>query len=435
MNTGATDPTGTHALDAVDTLLSRFVAFPTSHARHATTLWAAHTHLLDATVFSPRLVLTSPEKGSGKTRCLEILKLVAPRPLHAVQMSEAALFRLMGGEQRPTVLFDEGDTIFGPHARHNPRAEGLRAIINSGWEEGAVVPRCGLKDYKVEYFPIFGAVAIAGIGAFPDTITDRSVLVEMRRRAPDETVEPFHAHQAHHIGDPVHQQLAEWADTIRDDLPDHQPASVEGLTDRPWDIWRPLIAIAEQAGGHWPRRATDAAVHLNERRQQGETSDTIRLLADIRTAFAGYDRMQTSELVVRLGDIDEAQWREWHGREFTATTLAKLLKGHGIAPRQHKFDGKNLRGYLVADFTDAWNRYLPPPPATPATPATNPGPQNPDDNRVAPVAPVAAPGSQPAVELRCTDCNWFAPRLVTHHSDPTRRLCPDCCAKQAASRP
>ncbi len=169
-------------------------------------------------------------------------------------------------------------------------------------------------------------------------------------------------------------------------------------------------------------------MYLNERRQQGETSDTIRLLADIRTAFAGHDRMQTSELVVRLGDIDEAQWRDWHGREFTATTLAKLLKGHGIAPRQHKFDGKNLRGYLAADFTDAWNRYLPPPPLPPLPTSDH---DQRHDNQVAPVAPVAAPGSQPAVEQPCTDCGWFAKRLVTHHADPNRRLCPDCCAKGA----
>jgi hypothetical protein len=33
--------------------------------------------------------------------------------------------------------------------------------------------------------------ALAGIGAMPDTIEDRAVVIRMRRRAPGESVAPF----------------------------------------------------------------------------------------------------------------------------------------------------------------------------------------------------------------------------------------------------
>ena len=43
----------------------------------------------------------------------------------------------------------------------------------------------------VERIPTFAMAALAGIGAMPDTIEDRAVVIRMRRRAPGESVAPF----------------------------------------------------------------------------------------------------------------------------------------------------------------------------------------------------------------------------------------------------
>jgi hypothetical protein len=69
-----------HLLDEIETFLTRFAAFPSASARVAVTLWAAHAHLVATGENSPRLALLSPEPGSGKTRTLEVLELVVPRP-------------------------------------------------------------------------------------------------------------------------------------------------------------------------------------------------------------------------------------------------------------------------------------------------------------------------------------------------------------------
>ena len=177
----ATSPTQlSEALDLADSFLARFVAFPVDEDRHAVALWAAHTHLLDAFASTPRLVLTSPEKQSGKSRCLEVLALLVPEALHAASITPAAMFRRMAGHPRPTVLFDEYDTVWS----HRPgeSAEELRALINSGHRRGASTWRCVGPTHQVEEFPTFGAVALAGIGRLPDTISDRSITIKMRRR-------------------------------------------------------------------------------------------------------------------------------------------------------------------------------------------------------------------------------------------------------------
>jgi hypothetical protein len=100
---------GADLLDQVTAMLARYVAFPSPAALVAVTLWTAHAHAVTAFESTPRLALLSAEKGSGKTRTLEVLELLVPRPMHAVSATAAALFRAVEAQQ-PTLLFDEADT-------------------------------------------------------------------------------------------------------------------------------------------------------------------------------------------------------------------------------------------------------------------------------------------------------------------------------------
>ena len=185
------DPTmpeqdGAQVLDDVRALLARFVSFPDEHTLDATTLWAAHTHALDAFDTSPRLAFLSPEPGSGKTRALEILELLVVRPLLTVNVTPAYLFRKVSDEAGPpTLLYDEIDTVFGPKAKDN---EDIRGMLNSGYRKGATAGRCVIKGKTVETeeLPSYAAVALAGLDDLPDTIQTRSIVVRMRRRAPHE---------------------------------------------------------------------------------------------------------------------------------------------------------------------------------------------------------------------------------------------------------
>jgi hypothetical protein len=163
---------GAEILDRVADLLARYVAFPTPAACDAVALWAAHCHAIHAFESTPRLALLSAEKGSGKTRCLEVLDLLVPEPMHAVNATAAALFRAVEDRQ-PCILFDECDATFGPMARGEH--EELRALINAGHRKGAVAYRCvgDPRNMQVKAYPAYAAVALAGIGDLPPTILDR----------------------------------------------------------------------------------------------------------------------------------------------------------------------------------------------------------------------------------------------------------------------
>ncbi|MFD3512554.1 DUF3631 domain-containing protein [Streptomyces sp. NPDC058657] len=369
---------GAALLDQVEAFHRRFNVFPLQAAYVAVTLWDAHAHLVDCFETTPRIAFLSPEPASGKSRALEIVETLTPNAVSTESASANALYRLIEGPAGlPTVLFDEVDTIFGPKAGDN---EPLRGFLNSGYRRIGGAIRCVGEGSKQEAttFSSFCAVAMAGLGSLPDTILTRSVIIRMRRRAPNEEVEPYRQRIHEKQGHALREQLAEWADTVRDLVANAWPQMPHGVTDRPADVWEPLLAIADAAGGQWPERARAACVELI---QSAAASDKmsmgIRLLTDLRDhVLNGIDRLPTVAVLDRLYALDEAPWADMGGRPLGPRGLAKMLSEYvtadntPIAPRNIKTGASVLKGYYAADMADAWQRYCPPPPGNTATSAT-----------------------------------------------------------------
>lgn len=174
-------------LEDVRAFVRRFVVLTDGQA-DAITLWIAHTHVFDVFGITPYLAVTSAEKRSGKTRLLEVLELLIRDALPTANISDAALFRVIDSKQ-PTLLVDEVDALF---SNKSPREE-LRGILNAGYRRGAVVHRMGgSNNTSLQTFSVYCPKAFAGIGnCLPDTISDRSIPISLKRRTRDESVERF----------------------------------------------------------------------------------------------------------------------------------------------------------------------------------------------------------------------------------------------------
>lgn len=240
-------------LDDVEEFLGRFVAHPSDHARVAHVLWVGHTHVMEKWDSTPRIAFLSPEPGSGKSRALEVTDLLVPRPVQAVNTTPAYLFRKVSDEAGlPTILYDEIDTVFGPKAKDN---EEIRGLLNAGHRKGQKAGRCVVRGATVmtEELDAYCAVALAGLDDLPDTIMSRSIVIRMRRRAPDELIEPFR-HRLHSAeGYAIRDDLSRWAADIPDGV---WPEMPDGIEDRNADVWEALLAVADAAGGDWPKRHT-----------------------------------------------------------------------------------------------------------------------------------------------------------------------------------
>jgi len=354
--------TGAAVLDEVAAFLSRFVAYPSEHAHVAHTLWIAHTHLMDAWESTPRIAFLSPEPASGKTRALEISELLVPRPVEAVNVTPAYLFRKVGDPAgTPTILYDEIDTVFGPKAKEN---EEIRGLLNAGHRRGAVAGRCSVRGKTVvtEEIPAYCAVALAGLGDIPDTILSRSVVIRMRRRAPSEHVAPYRRRVYASTGHRIRGQLAAWvADVALVAVSGAWPEIPNGIADRDADVWEPLLAVADAASGDWPQRARVAAVALvaDLREKAGDHSLGVRLLRDLREVFGDRDAMPTEDILKALCDLDEGPWSELYGKPLDARGLAKRLKKYEVQSTTIRVGDRTPRGYTQADLWDVWLRYLP----------------------------------------------------------------------------
>ncbi|WP_226361038.1 DUF3631 domain-containing protein [Pseudonocardia sp. ICBG1142] len=359
--TGLTDSTvpgtdGAAILDDLETALRRYVALPSDAAVVGVVLWIAATHAQPAWAHAPRLVVRAPEKRCGKSRLLDVVEGACHAPFITVNATPAAVYRSITADP-PTMLVDEADTIFGPAATGH---EDLRGLLNAGHQRNRPAKRYDLAKNRVESISTFAMAALAGIGRMPDTIEDRAVVVQMRRRAPGETVAPYR----HRRDRPRLQRLAErlhgW---LRNDLSVLEAAEpVMPVEDRAADTWEPLIAIADHAGGHWPERARQAILDLQAEDTRDDRSERIRLLADCHAAFGDEQALPTMRLLQQLRADPEAPWGDYgpRGEGLTAKKLGDLLGEYDIQSEKARFPGfGQTRGYRRAAFTDAWRRYTP----------------------------------------------------------------------------
>jgi Protein of unknown function (DUF3631) len=367
---------GHEVLDDVAAFVARFSVFPSEHCAPTLALWCAHTHAVDQFYVTPRLVLDSAEPGSGKTRVLEVAQYLVRAPEMTISATPAALFRLVS--MGPiTILFDEVDAIFSP--RNGGNNEDLRGLLNAGYKRSATIARCvgDAKAMKVERFPVYAPAALAGIaGAMPATITTRAITIHMRRRRPDERVEQFREKMVEKEAEPIREALIDWVTSIADQIGHAEPDMPEGVTDRSAEIWEPLIAIADAAGGHWPDTARDACRHFVLDAGPLAGSLGVRLLADLHELYTAHDadRMATTDILPALIRLDEAPWPDLHGKPLDARRLARELTRYGVKPVTFDASGSKTKGYVTFEttgkqaqtgLTDAWSRYLP-------TPARNP---------------------------------------------------------------
>jgi putative DNA primase/helicase len=346
---------GAELLDEIAAVCLRHVVM-SSEAADAIALWELHTYGYEATMVTPRLLLKSAEKRSGKTTLLMLVGAMATRALMAANISASSVYRTVE-EARPTLLIDEADTFL-------PDNEELRGVLNAGYMRGGQAIRAVGEDHEPRVFSCWCPVAIATLRNLPDTIEDRSIAITLTRRRKNEKVDRLRVDQLTLLA-PLVSKARRWMDDNIKDLEVADPEIPNELNDRAADCWRLLLAIADCAGGGWSERARKAAVGLALANADIETNLT-RLLGDLRDVFdARGDELFSIEIVRELAKLEHRPWAEWgkQRKPLTPVQMARLLASLKIRPidvhrtlasgNQH-----HAKGYKRQQFADAFERYL-----------------------------------------------------------------------------
>jgi post-segregation antitoxin (ccd killing protein) len=372
---------GPELLDEIKTDYNASLSLPPG-GDVALTLWTVFAHAHNAFQVSPILAATSAIEGCGKSWLLMMVWAHTPRPLSVANVTVAAVFRIVD-RYRPCFLLDEGDTYIGDR-------DELRGVLNSGWlRPQAYAVRCEGDENEPRLFCTWAPKAIATIGALPRTLASRSIEIRMDRQSPDKAkAKQSTKAKLEDLAiafDAIRRKAWRWAQDNLEAIRTAKPAVPTEFVNRTADNWRPLLAIADVAGGNWPELARDAMRQLAGAGDTEEQALGVTLLADLKEIFSKTDEegLFTSELLETLLSLPERPWGEVnHGKALNSNKLGRLLKQFRTPKARpitsgdvHKKNGGHLKGYHKADFVDAFESYVPDPsPATSEPPSVAPPP-------------------------------------------------------------
>ncbi len=320
---------------------------------HAVALWVAMTWFIDEIEVAPLAIITAPEKRCGKTLLLNLLGRLCARAITASSISPSALFRAIDAWS-PTLLIDEADAFMKDN-------EEIRGLLNSGHtRDSAYVIRTVGEGFTPTKFNTWGAKALAGIGHVADTLMDRAVVLELRRKLAHENVERIRYAEPSLFAE-LRSKLARFADDYSEKVRQARPPLPNSLNDRAQDNWEPLLAIAMTASDEWLRIGTTAALKLSGSESASHTIG-VELLSDIQEIFEERqaDRISTAELIRALCGDDEKPWATYNkGVPIKPRQLASRLKGYGIQSKTIRLGADTPKGYDKEQFAEAFTRYIP----------------------------------------------------------------------------
>jgi hypothetical protein len=311
----------------------------------------------------PILRIKSPVKRCGKSTVLDVIELLVSRPLLTVSLSPAALYRIIE-KFHPYVMIDEADS-FGEDN------DELRIIVNGGFERGRPAIRVNKETLEPEFFDTFGPKVLASIGALHDTIEDRSIIIEMKRKPPGIDVEEL-CDADLTVFIEIRRQVMRWFLDNLERLKATKLPRPKALVDRAWNKWRPLLTIAHVVGDIWPAVCLQAAIAISGASDE-ERSIAVEVLIRIRAFFK--DREQdvlagkkgafglTTDVLSYLNLDKEAPWADWQkgdNKGLTSHKLGRILKPFKIKSDQTQIDNKHVRGYWFEDFAETFQSYLAP---------------------------------------------------------------------------
>lgn len=359
---------GADILDAIEHWLSTYIKFAQDNDLYILTLWAAHTHLVSETYTTPRLLLDSPAPGAGKTTTLDHLQRLCSHPVQAASLSSPAMLARLLERGPRTILVDEADRTL------SPKMEGvgeLLAVLNSGYRFGAsrpvLVPDKESGGWQPREMSTFGPVAMAGNSPdLPDDTRSRCIRVlllpDYDGDAEDSDWQFIEMH-----ADLLREQIASWADDVRETVKDMRPEYPAGLRGRNRERWAPLLKVALAAGGPWPNRCMDLiASDLEDQESDREAGIDrlprhVQLLRDIAEVWPdGEDFYSTSNMLFRLRSHRTDYWGEQN--QYGALTpqgMGRMLSKHFNikSARQPGNRSDGGRGYYQRFFLKSWQSF------------------------------------------------------------------------------
>jgi Protein of unknown function (DUF3631) len=344
------------ALEAVEDNLRREILMGPAELV-ACTLWVAHTYVYECFSFTPRLFVTSSVWGSGKSALLDVVAEMACGGIPCNRTSAATLGRLrktLGSAI--TVTFDQLDNSMDVKA---PGTGTMLDILMSGAHRSKkqilLVQRNG--DWEPEQFDLSFPMGLGKIDDLPSpALRSRCITIRMHP-ATKLQAKILKARSRGKADDNVRPMLKAVMRSCRDELGRVKVTFPDDLDlNRTADKWRPLLAIAQVAGGEWPKRALEAMVALES--EEEERPAQFKLLRHVLEETKGWPHREifSVELDARMERLGASKF----GLQFNSIWRGKMLRKVGLKPANYLRGTEQKKGYLINDIRMQAEQYLKP---------------------------------------------------------------------------
>ena len=243
-------------LDGVTTQFGRYIIVHDRVIAPIVPLWICFAWCFEIAAFSPLLVFESADSGEAKTAASKVVASLTPRAYIIVEPTGPAFYRFVD-RVRPTLIIDDADRLL-------PRRPDLAHIINASWTRGVPIPRVDASG-NVHLFDPFCPKVLNGIDLLahlaPATRT-RCITIKLLPKLEDEEVADHRHADRDENFIVLRRKLLRWSLDNMAVLDNANPEMPEGFFSRLRDNYHLLFAIADLAGGDWPKRARAAASKL-----------------------------------------------------------------------------------------------------------------------------------------------------------------------------
>lgn len=260
------------------------------HCLDVITIACAATYRVDDFFTAPR-ILALGKKGTGKSTLLKIAKYLAANttaPTGVLAMTAPSYVADFRMNPKCTHLLDEVNHLFG-EAGQNGKSSKFYTYINQGYSRETAFAQHQENKVPLQ-IPIFGFVFMAGLGlACPEDTRDRSVVIKMEKASGKVRVADFAREETRGAFTYAGRMLQSWAQRVGTVSTETVTGLHAELYGRRLEIWGPLLAMAQAAGGDWTERLLTAFERLELNAGIPVYAPEDQLLADWLVFCATYD--------------------------------------------------------------------------------------------------------------------------------------------------
>jgi hypothetical protein len=297
--------------------------------------------------------------GTGKTKCLSFIALLAFNGELSVNNTPSYMIRVIHNNHATTCI-DEVEKL---DRAKDEDSKTILAMLNAGYKKGSYVGKSeqtrGGKNWEPKRFEAYSPKVLAGIRNLEHTLTSRCIPLIMVKSSNQSVVNTEVNEEDdswQEVRNNLYRVTLEHYTFVKQyylNITDHD------LLGRPWELWKPILALAQAINVHVYNQMKELAVETESHKKdmEGDISSAPRLMQAL-LELLNRDLLDekfytTEEIYVHLGEFDEEEY-DWLKKPENKTKrgrwLGNELRRAGVVSgkaQQKKVEGKNTKGYSL----------------------------------------------------------------------------------------